>query len=481
MAVDPFDWLLVVSSADQRVDGALVMAKGEAKFVPAYMVHYWAQEQLNARFRRVLSTAVDAAFMAVGIGELASASRVVRAIALSDVVIQSGDIAVNIFEPEIVAQFGEEGRQFVSNYRKISLIAGFSTFGASLARGKLRALFEEEGPDVVAVASRHEEVLSSEVRAYMSHVEEVLDKIPVIRSKFKAAGATDQQIEALTDAFVGAMSDNAALTSQALTAKLADLLVGAGEGSSEIFSALGRWDTPTIDNFVDDLARGSDEFFDEFRARAELVRAWEVMYGSVSLRISINNLQYVSNYLNRYPNLIQAVKSNFDALLTVRQQSFINGIRNATLDPLDIPNARRALPDEISDAVNQIADHRIAVGDNSGNYGFLEGSVSLVGQIDNRMWRSGAANPSTEPQIFEAIIAEGSSGGSWLRNTDSEYKMLNRLAADLGGSTGNVYLSISGTLKIVSENPYCTSCQGVIQQFNMMFPNINLILVDRVK
>lgn len=217
------------------------------------------------------------------------------------------------------------------------------------------------------------------------------------------------------------------------------------------------------------------------KGRWELVRAWEVVHENATLRVLTDNLAYVSNYLNRYPNLAQAVKLNFDALLLVRQQSFINGIRNAALDPLDIPNARRALPDEISDAVNRIADHRIVVGDNSGNYGFLEGIVPSVGQIDNRMWRSGAANPNTEPQIFEAIIVEGSSGGSWLRNTDSEYKMLNRLAADLGGSAGNVYLSVSGTLKVVSENPYCTSCQGVIQQFNMMFPNINLILVDRVK
>ncbi|MFK8288264.1 deaminase domain-containing protein [Capnocytophaga canimorsus] len=36
-------------------------------------------------------------------------------------------------------------------------------------------------------------------------------------------------------------------------------------------------------------------------------------------------------------------------------------------------------------------------------------------------------------------------------------------------------------MKIVSENPYCTSCQGVIQQFNTMFPNVKIILIDGVK
>ncbi|MEL4308119.1 deaminase domain-containing protein [Joostella sp. CR20] len=36
-------------------------------------------------------------------------------------------------------------------------------------------------------------------------------------------------------------------------------------------------------------------------------------------------------------------------------------------------------------------------------------------------------------------------------------------------------------IKIASENPYCASCTGIIQQFHEMFPNIKLILVDGVK
>ncbi|GIM58153.1 deaminase domain-containing protein [Capnocytophaga canimorsus] len=59
--------------------------------------------------------------------------------------------------------------------------------------------------------------------------------------------------------------------------------------------------------------------------------------------------------------------------------------------------------------------------------------------------------------------------------------MLNKLAKDLGAEKGKIYAHITGELKIVSENPYCTSCQGVIQQFNKMSPNVKLILVDGVK
>jgi hypothetical protein len=59
--------------------------------------------------------------------------------------------------------------------------------------------------------------------------------------------------------------------------------------------------------------------------------------------------------------------------------------------------------------------------------------------------------------------------------------MLNKLASDLGGTLGSVKSSITGEFKIISENPYCASCSGIIQQFNQMFPNIKLILVDGAK
>lgn len=71
--------------------------------------------------------------------------------------------------------------------------------------------------------------------------------------------------------------------------------------------------------------------------------------------------------------------------------------------------------------------------------------------------------------------------GAWLRTTDSEYKMLNQLVNELGAEKGKVYKDIIGELKIISERAYCPSCQGVIQQFNEMFPNIKLILIDNVK
>jgi hypothetical protein len=144
-------------------------------------------------------------------------------------------------------------------------------------------------------------------------------------------------------------------------------------------------------------------------------------------------------------------------------------------------NIFKANADEILEAINRIKNHRTTTGNLSGgNYGYLEGTVNGV-TVDNKMWRSGQADLMIEPQIFDAIPVTGNNGGTWLRNTDSEYKMLNKLADDLGGVNGNTYPNVIGEFKIVSENPYCSSCQGIIQQFHDMFPNVKLILVDGAK
>jgi hypothetical protein len=41
--------------------------------------------------------------------------------------------------------------------------------------------------------------------------------------------------------------------------------------------------------------------------------------------------------------------------------------------------------------------------------------------------------------------------------------------------------NITGEIKIASENVYCPSCEGVIQQFYIKFPKVKLIIIDGAK
>ncbi|WP_078228562.1 deaminase domain-containing protein [Flavobacterium sp. LM4] len=146
-------------------------------------------------------------------------------------------------------------------------------------------------------------------------------------------------------------------------------------------------------------------------------------------------------------------------------------------------NIFKANADEIAEATTKIKNHRLAQNEGTnGNYGYLEGKIGDISK-NGEMIRSG--EPDKINEIFDALKInpkqEIDGANSWLRNTDSEYKMLNRLANDLNVIKGKIYKEIRGELRIVSERPYCPSCQGVIQQFSEMFPNVKLILIDGIK
>lgn len=239
-----------------------------------------------------------------------------------------------------------------------------------------------------------------------------------------------------------------------------------------------------IDKFDEDLDNVAFKIWvlEDWQSR---VKAWDALYPSPSLRNITDNLTHVDNYVKKNPNSLPSIKSNFENLPEANRQAFINGLKNATED-LSHLGGRGALPDEIADAVVKIADHR-ASNSWAGNWGYLEGQTNPVVNITNqdgttKFWRSvSMEDAENEIHIFDAIEATGSNGNEWLRITDSEYRMLNKFADEYGAVSGGVYPDITGSLKIVSENPYCPSCQGVIQQFHEMFPNVDLILVDGVK
>lgn len=144
-------------------------------------------------------------------------------------------------------------------------------------------------------------------------------------------------------------------------------------------------------------------------------------------------------------------------------------------------NIFEANADEIAVATTRISNYRTANNLKGGNYGYLEGFVN-GNIIDDKFWRSISYDVAErEIHIFDAISVQGANGSEWLRITDSEYRMLNKLASDLGAVKGETYPNIIGELKIISENQYCASCKGIIQQFNEMYPNVKLILIDGAK
>lgn len=61
---------------------------------------------------------------------------------------------------------------------------------------------------------------------------------------------------------------------------------------------------------------------------------------------------------------------------------------------------------------------------------------------------------------------------------DSENKLLEKIARELGGQKGQVFPDVTETVYLASEIEYCPSCRDLIPQFKTMFPNCKMIFIN---
>jgi hypothetical protein len=141
-------------------------------------------------------------------------------------------------------------------------------------------------------------------------------------------------------------------------------------------------------------------------------------------------------------------------------------------------------------AKTKIADYRIAMKGKQklgGNLGYVEGEINGLKLDDGLV--SSVAEDLNASKIFEAKYVNSANeiklsktDGAWLRTGDSEFQMITqKIAQRFNLEQGKVYTQYTGTVKIVSELPYCASCSGVIHQVSEMLPNVKFIIVNGAK
>ncbi|WP_328291040.1 deaminase domain-containing protein, partial [Burkholderia pseudomallei] len=136
------------------------------------------------------------------------------------------------------------------------------------------------------------------------------------------------------------------------------------------------------------------------------------------------------------------------------------------------------------DLMQQVADLRASLTGTPrtmGNMGVAQ--ISIPGVQSEMAASSQIPNPTAEqralgfvgmgPDIFSSTVVPLPNGYPLLRNVDSEAKILNNVAAQLGDNT-----SVSGVINLFTERPPCTSCSNVIQQFQNKYPNIKINVMD---
>ncbi|MDB9510635.1 deaminase domain-containing protein [Kamptonema animale CS-326] len=122
----------------------------------------------------------------------------------------------------------------------------------------------------------------------------------------------------------------------------------------------------------------------------------------------------------------------------------------------------------LTDSINRIRQqHNVSGGKNIALAVFQIGNDSdkLIG-ISGKRSPGGTVEVPTQPFFQTFDVPDGHS-----RAYDSEYKLLEELASRYGQMP-----NIKGTVNLYTERPPCASCSSVIDQFRLLFPNIELMV-----
>ncbi|BEU27543.1 hemagglutinin repeat-containing protein (plasmid) [Paraburkholderia sp. 22B1P] len=150
-----------------------------------------------------------------------------------------------------------------------------------------------------------------------------------------------------------------------------------------------------------------------------------------------------------------------------------------------VPQSSEAAQAEIKqDLIQQVGDLRASLSGGaktSGNMGVAQ--INIPGVQSTMAASSQITNPTAAqqslgfvglvPETFPSSVVPLPDGFPLLRDVDSEAKILNNVAAQLGNNT-----NASGTINLLTERAPCFSCSNVIQQFEKKYPNITINVMD---
>lgn len=143
------------------------------------------------------------------------------------------------------------------------------------------------------------------------------------------------------------------------------------------------------------------------------------------------------------------------------------------------PIADKHIIDKVSEARGGLSNRY----KENGNFAYAEVNIKGVektdfyahsGIHDANKKIPGSEEFSFKPDepIFKATEAPDKAGNTYLRDGDTEYKILNDLANRLGDNP-----NATGKIKLFTEKDTCGSCNKIIQQFDKKYPNITIEVV----
>lgn len=228
------------------------------------------------------------------------------------------------------------------------------------------------------------------------------------------------------------------------------------------------------------FGRGIDDITEE------IIDAYKILFSSAEMRKYYYYLVAVKNYRSKNPLVsFENFKAIFNSLPEEHKPSFINGVKYAAIDlpPNLSSRVRRPWLYEIRAGVADIFRERAELTNSvTENLAIVKGASA---GIENGKGYYSITLAEAEKEVafhfFEASVYR------YLRITDSEYRVLSRIALNRlklppysipKYVEGLRFEQFTGETLILSERPYCPSCNDVIGQYNRLFPNEDIVLIE---
>ncbi|WP_260449135.1 deaminase domain-containing protein [Listeria booriae] len=162
---------------------------------------------------------------------------------------------------------------------------------------------------------------------------------------------------------------------------------------------------------------------------------------------------------------------------------FVSG-GNGSIDKFPTRIIDMATESHIVDSVRDFRGSLPSKYKKSGNVAFAEVRIEGIAEdsffahssidVPNATVQERVPNISKQPEkpIFEATEAVGKDGLAYMRDSDTEYKILNDIASKLGDN-----VDVAGKIKLFTELDTCSSCNRIIAEFSAKFKNITVEVI----